>query len=78
MYYGLVLLGIFLMPVNGALTQLYLGTSLEVQKKGITGKYYQPIAIQTTPSGSATKENADKLWKTTETLLADRGYSLRL
>lgn len=77
-YFSSVYLGLTLTASQGALTQLYLGTSEEVQKKGITGKYYQPVALETQPSKSATKENADKLWKTTVELLKQKGYSLNL
>lgn len=71
-------LGITLTPPQGALTQLYLGTSDEVRKQEITGKYYQPIALPSTHSASVTKENADKLWSTTEQILSDKGYTLSL
>lgn len=77
-YYVQVLLGFFLLPPQGALTQLYLGTADEVQKKGIAGKYYVPIALEAKPSASATQVNVDKLWETTEKVLADKGFSLKL
>ena len=77
-YVASTYLGIMLVAPQGALTQLYLGTSDEVSKKSIKGKYYQPIALQLAPSSSVTKENADRLWQTSEKILADRGYSLKL
>ncbi|ORY84768.1 hypothetical protein BCR37DRAFT_339613, partial [Protomyces lactucae-debilis] len=44
MWFGSSALGAVLSPPQGALTQLFLGTALEVKSQSISGKYYQPIA----------------------------------
>ncbi|KAI8889158.1 NAD(P)-binding protein [Backusella circina FSU 941] len=65
-------------PEKGALTQLYLCTSPEVEENDIRAQYYVPVA----KSGSPTKlASSDKeallLWEFTENLLKEKipGYS---
>lgn len=63
--------------VDGALTQLYLATSPEVEEKNIKGKYYVPFASPSAPTGVAASEDAPlELWEFTENLLKEKvnGY----
>ncbi|KAI8647366.1 hypothetical protein BD408DRAFT_378672 [Parasitella parasitica] len=64
-------LNLFLIsPEDGALTQLYLATSPDVEKKSIKGAYYVPFANPAMPRGVAASEDAPlKLWEFTENLL---------
>ncbi|KAI8147751.1 hypothetical protein BJV82DRAFT_593219 [Fennellomyces sp. T-0311] len=67
----------FVSPEEGALTQLYLATSPEVEKKGISGQYYVPIASPGRSSGlSKSEEYAVNLWNISENLLKEKvpGY----
>ncbi len=41
----------FISEEDGALTQLYLATSPEVEEKGIRGQYYVPFGVLGTPYG---------------------------
>ena len=62
---------------DGALTQLYLATSPEVQAKSIRGEYYIPIADRA--PGSATGRRQDLQKDVMEWTLAElqrRGYEL--
>ncbi|KAI8150267.1 hypothetical protein BJV82DRAFT_586522 [Fennellomyces sp. T-0311] len=62
---------------QGALTQLYLATSPEVESKNIKGKFYVPYAVPGYVNGySSSDENATKLWEFTESLLKEKvpGY----
>ncbi|KAI8368384.1 hypothetical protein EDC96DRAFT_607352 [Choanephora cucurbitarum] len=64
-------------PEDGALTQLYLATSPEVEQKDVKGSYYVPFADQAKPYGVAASENApSELWEFTEKLLKEKapGY----
>jgi hypothetical protein len=65
-------------PEDGAVTQMYLATSPEIEAKNIHGQYYVPFAEVATPSGYATtQENQTKLWDFTEKILYDNvpGYA---
>jgi len=70
--------GIMLHAPAGALTQLYLSTSEEVSKNKITGRYYVPIAIEKQPTKAVNDANAKRLWDTSEKILSDKGFSLKL
>ncbi|OAQ32835.1 NAD(P)-binding protein [Linnemannia elongata AG-77] len=61
-------------PVNRAvLTQLYLATSPEVEKRDIRGRYFGPIAIEIEPSTYARDEKLqDKLWAYSEKLANEK------
>lgn len=62
---------------DGALTQLYLATSPEVEEKNIRGEYYVPYATREKPTGVAALEEAPlELWNFTENLLKEKvpGY----
>ncbi|KAI8148407.1 hypothetical protein BJV82DRAFT_506533 [Fennellomyces sp. T-0311] len=62
---------------DGALTQLYLATSPEVESKGIKGKYYVPFGKAGCPNPySSSDNNAARLWDFTENLLKEKvpGY----
>ncbi|ORY76587.1 hypothetical protein BCR37DRAFT_406077 [Protomyces lactucae-debilis] len=77
-WFNASVLGTLLSSPQGALTQLYLGTSEEIRSQGISGRYFQPIAQETKPSASATKDQAVKLWKTSEEILRQKGFKLTL
>ncbi|KAG2172687.1 hypothetical protein INT43_000034, partial [Umbelopsis isabellina] len=65
-------------PQDGALTQLYLSTSPEIEKKDIRGKYYVPFASEATPqSHSTSQKNQTELWDYTEKILREKipGYT---
>ena len=58
---------------DGALTQLYLATSPEVEEKSIKGQYYVPYASPSSPSGvAASKDGPLALWDFTEKLLMEK------
>ncbi|KAI9302561.1 hypothetical protein BJ944DRAFT_205832 [Cunninghamella echinulata] len=62
---------------DGALTQLYLATSPEVEDKKIKGKYYVPFAEESNPcSPSKSDKNAKELWEYSENILKEKiqGY----
>ncbi|RUS18907.1 hypothetical protein BC937DRAFT_88179 [Endogone sp. FLAS-F59071] len=62
---------------EGALTQMYLATSPEVEEKDIRGQYYVPIAKPGTPSKYALNDKlAEELWEWTENTLKEKvpGY----
>jgi len=55
---------------QGALTQLYLATSPEIQNKDIRGRYFIPIANEIQPSEYARDEKLqEKLWAFSEDLV---------
>lgn len=64
----------FLIPTeDGALTQLYLATSPEVEEKNIKGQYYVPYASPSSPCGVAASNDAPlELWNFTENLLKEK------
>ncbi len=52
---------------QGALTPLYLATSPKIY--GVTGKYFQPVGVQVTPSHHALNATLQQLlWTETERL----------
>ncbi|KAI7906118.1 NAD(P)-binding protein [Cokeromyces recurvatus] len=60
-------------PEDGAITQLYLATSPEVEQKDIKGHYYVPYASPNKPYGVAASKDAPKeLWDFTEKLLKEK------
>ena len=63
---------------DGAITQMYLATSPEVEEKDIHGKYYVPYAVEATPQSHATSQaNQTELWDFTEKILYEKvpGYA---
>ncbi|KAG0742217.1 hypothetical protein G6F62_008043 [Rhizopus arrhizus] len=63
----------FISEEDGALTQLYLATSPEVEEKGIRGQYYVPFGVLGTPRGEAAhQERPIELWKFTENLIKEK------
>ncbi|KAI9251388.1 hypothetical protein BDA99DRAFT_201092 [Phascolomyces articulosus] len=63
----------FVSPEEGALTQLYLATSPEIEQNDIKGQYYVPTAKLSSSNGfSKSEENATKLWNVTEKLLEEK------
>ncbi|KAK5131708.1 hypothetical protein LTR16_000493 [Cryomyces antarcticus] len=70
--------GAFLTPEQGALTQLYLATSKEVEEKGIRGKYYVPIAQEGNGNAKNLEERAETLWRTSVKILEEKGIALSL
>lgn len=63
---------------DGALTQLYLATSPEVEEKNIRAQYYVPFASPGSTSGVSTQSDAPlELWEFTENLLKSKvdGYT---
>ncbi|KAG1384725.1 hypothetical protein G6F61_000185 [Rhizopus arrhizus] len=62
---------------DGALTQLYLATSPEIEEKSIKGQYYVPLGAPSTPKGiAASDEHLLELWDYTENLIKEKipGY----
>jgi retinol dehydrogenase 12 len=53
-------------PAEGALTQLFLVTSPNIEKEGIRGRYFVPIAKEVEQSRLVTSELAARLWEWTE------------
>ncbi|GAB5587331.1 hypothetical protein Unana1_02231 [Umbelopsis nana] len=68
----------FISPEDGAVTQLYLGTSPEIEEKNIKAKYFIPYGQEYTPLKAATtEENQTELWEFTEKILHEKvpGYT---
>jgi NAD(P)-dependent dehydrogenase (short-subunit alcohol dehydrogenase family) len=63
-----------LSPQQGALTQLYVATSPDIESKSICNKYFVPIAMEekTSIPLAESDELADKLWDFTEKLVNDK------
>ncbi|KAF9547954.1 hypothetical protein EC957_007467 [Mortierella hygrophila] len=60
-------------PEVGALTQLYLATSPEVENKDIRGRYFIPIANEIQPTAeSRDEELQEKLWTFSENLVREK------
>jgi hypothetical protein len=58
---------------EGAITQLYLGTSPEVEQNNIKGKYYIPFGAEKAPQQESTsQENQTLLWDFSEALLKEK------
>jgi retinol dehydrogenase-12 len=63
---------------DGALAQLYLATSPEIEEKEIHGKYYVPYGEPATPQRHPiSKENQTQLWELSEKILSEKipGYT---
>jgi retinol dehydrogenase-12 len=63
---------------DGAITQMYLATSTEVEQRDIRGQYYVPYASPSKPFSHATSQkNQTKLWDFTEKILYEKvpGYA---
>eukprot|EP00434_Breviolum_minutum_P037963 symbB.v1.2.033662.t1/scaffold4214.1/size43011/4 len=54
---------------RGAVTQLYLATSPEIESKNIRGQYYRPQALHADPPKFSTYELEEKLWSVSEKLV---------
>ncbi|CAO3695208.1 unnamed protein product [Rhizopus stolonifer] len=64
---------LFISTEDGALTQLYLATSPEVEEKDVKGQYYVPIAVPSQPKAIAmSEETALELWNFTEKLIKEK------
>eukprot|EP00930_Biecheleria_cincta_P056774 TRINITY_DN42832_c0_g1_i1.p1 TRINITY_DN42832_c0_g1~~TRINITY_DN42832_c0_g1_i1.p1 ORF type:complete len:353 (+),score=63.82 TRINITY_DN42832_c0_g1_i1:171-1229(+) len=61
---------VMMTPSQGAVTQLYLSTSPEVETKEIRGKYYYPQARLMDPPRFATEAAEEELWRISEKLVA--------
>ncbi|KAG0063175.1 hypothetical protein BGZ89_010090, partial [Linnemannia elongata] len=60
-------------PEKGALTQLYLATSPEVENKDIRGRYFIPTANEILPTvESRDEELQEKLWTFSENLAREK------
>lgn len=60
-------------PKQGAMTQLYLATSPEVEEKDIRAKYFVPLAQEGEPSALAKDELLqEKLWTFSENLVKEK------
>jgi len=58
---------------DGAITQLYLATSPEVESNAIKGKYYIPFGVEKEPhQESSSQENQTLLWNYTEDILKEK------
>jgi len=59
-----------MVPNQGAVTQLYLSTSPDVESKEIRGKFYYPQAREVAPPKFATEAAEQELWELSERLVA--------
>jgi len=60
-------------PDNGALTQLYVATSPEIEQENYRARYFVPYAKLSTSSKVSTDEElAEKLWKFTDDLVVEK------
>ncbi|KAI9206470.1 uncharacterized protein BJ171DRAFT_457496 [Polychytrium aggregatum] len=60
---------------KGALTQIYVATSPDIETKNYRGQYFDPVTRLSTPSAPASdKELAKKLWELSVKLIRERGY----
>ncbi|KAG0199990.1 hypothetical protein BGX31_004175, partial [Mortierella sp. GBA43] len=60
-------------PEVGALTQLYLATSPEIEEKDIRGRYFIPIANEIQPNSFGLDEELqEKLWEFSEQLVREK------
>jgi len=61
-------------PREAALTQLFAAVSPTLKSQRITGKYYHPIARETTPDPHAADEEMQRrLWRMTEDFISQQG-----
>ncbi|KAH9119165.1 hypothetical protein AeMF1_008011, partial [Aphanomyces euteiches] len=59
-------------PEKGALTQLYVATSPDMEKNQWQGQYFTPIAkLDKATALSRDSEEIDRLWTWTNALIAD-------
>eukprot|EP00933_Yihiella_yeosuensis_P016755 TRINITY_DN14195_c0_g1_i1.p1 TRINITY_DN14195_c0_g1~~TRINITY_DN14195_c0_g1_i1.p1 ORF type:complete len:380 (-),score=85.31 TRINITY_DN14195_c0_g1_i1:303-1280(-) len=58
-------------PPQGAVTQLYLATSPEVEEKDIRGQYFKPQATLAKPPSFVGEEREERLWEISEKLVKD-------
>ncbi|CAE7623517.1 TIC32, partial [Symbiodinium pilosum] len=61
---------VMLTPPRGAITQLYLATSPDIEDKGIRGQYYRPQALRRDPPSFSTEELEERLWSISEKLVS--------
>jgi hypothetical protein len=69
---------LFVTPEEGAITQMYLATSPEIEEKSIKGKYFVPYGKEATPNKHSTsEENQIQLWDFSEKILKEKvpGYA---
>ncbi|KAF9921517.1 Short-chain dehydrogenase/reductase 2b [Linnemannia zychae] len=60
-------------PSQGALTQLYVATSPEIERENIRGKYFMPIANEIRPNPiSKNLEIQTRLWEVSEQLMREK------
>ncbi|KAI8062896.1 hypothetical protein BC940DRAFT_308002 [Gongronella butleri] len=60
-------------PDQGALTQLYVAVSPEIEQKELTGEYFVPIAkLSSSNSGSRNEAHATELWNYTQDILSEK------
>ncbi|KAF9090513.1 hypothetical protein BGX29_011427 [Mortierella sp. GBA35] len=60
-------------PEVGALNQLYLAASPEVEEKDLRGKYFVPVGNELRPSPYALDEELqEKLWTYSEQLMREK------
>jgi hypothetical protein len=62
---------------DGAITQMYLATSPEIEEKDIRGQYYVPYGVPGSVGRHASsQENQTKLWDFSEKILHEKvpGY----
>lgn len=58
---------------DGAITQMYMATSPEIEEKEIVGKYFVPFATIATPVGPANSDEvAKEVWEFTENLIKEK------
>ena len=68
--FGLVVKAFAVTPDQGALTQLYLATSPEIENKAVTGRYFVPIAHEIQPSKYGRDEHLqEELWSWSEEMV---------
>ena len=69
---ALVLQYVLWMPEVAALTPLYLATSSEVEQKGLTGKYFAPIAQECDTSDHAKNATLQReVWALTQRFISE-------
>lgn len=62
-------------PLAGALTQLYVATSPDIEVQDIRAEYFTPIGNRDQASVLATSpELCEKLWKLSEDVLKEKGF----
>ncbi|CAO3682998.1 unnamed protein product [Umbelopsis vinacea] len=77
-FYDIIGKLLFVTPEEGAITQMYLATSPEIEEKSIKGKYFVPYGKEATPNKHSTsEENQIQLWDFSEKILKEKvpGYA---